>query len=104
MSSETKVVERLRNALEAVAKGDGRSPLLGIETGLHVLSFFYGAVMALRARLYKIGLLPSRALPCRVVSIGNITAGGTGKTPMTIFVAQTIKDLGYRVVVILPWL
>ncbi|MBC2712474.1 MAG: tetraacyldisaccharide 4'-kinase [Desulfosarcina sp.] len=56
--------------------------------------------MCIRARLYEKGVLPSKTLPCRVVSIGNIIAGGTGKTPMTILVAQIIRDLGYRVVVI----
>lgn len=56
--------------------------------------------MRLRAFLYAMGVLPSKTLDCRVVSIGNIIAGGTGKTPMTIFVAQRIRDMGYRVVVI----
>ena len=93
-------VERLRNRIESVTKDDGQSSPLSIATLLRVLSILYGAVMVIRAHLYKKGFLPSRALPCRVVSIGNINAGGTGKTPMTIFVAQTIKHLGYRVVVI----
>jgi tetraacyldisaccharide 4'-kinase len=94
------VAERIRRRIESIAKDDGPSAPLGIETGLQVLSILYGAVMAIRARLYETGRLPSRSLPCRVVSVGNITAGGTGKTPMTIFVAQTISGLGYRVVVI----
>ena len=56
--------------------------------------------MALRARLYEKGVLFSKTLPCRVISIGNLVAGGTGKTPMTIHVAQILRDLGYRVVVV----
>jgi tetraacyldisaccharide 4'-kinase len=100
MSRGKKAAQGLRNRIESIAKTDGRWPLLSIATVLHVLSILYGGVMAIRARLYKAGLLPSRQLPCRVVSIGNITAGGTGKTPMTIYVAQTIRDLGYRVAVI----
>jgi tetraacyldisaccharide 4'-kinase len=56
--------------------------------------------MGLRARLYEIGVLHTKTLPCRVVSIGNLVAGGTGKTPMTIFVARKIRDMGHRVVVI----
>lgn len=100
VSRKKKALEGLRNYLESISKTDGPAALLGIETVLHVISILYGAVMAIRARLYKIGLLPSRVLPCRVVAIGNITAGGTGKTPMTICVAQAIQRLGYRVVVI----
>ena len=46
------------------------------------------------------GVLPSKTLPCRVVSIGNLISGGTGKTPMTILVARMIRDMGYRVVVL----
>ena len=56
--------------------------------------------MCLRARLYEKGVLPSKTLPCRVVSIGNLISGGTGKTPMTILVARMIRDMGYRVVVL----
>ena len=100
MNRKIKAAQRLRNRIESLARGDDRLQPVAIAAGLHVLSILYGAVMAMRARLYEKGLLPSKALPCRVVSIGNITAGGTGKTPMTIFVARTIKDLGYRVVVI----
>jgi tetraacyldisaccharide 4'-kinase len=56
--------------------------------------------MAVRARWYKIGIFASKNLPCKVISIGNIVAGGTGKTPTTIGMANQIRGLGYRVVVI----
>jgi tetraacyldisaccharide 4'-kinase len=56
--------------------------------------------MRLRARLYASGILPSRRLPCAVISIGNLTAGGTGKTPMAIHVAALVQRLGYTVAVI----
>ena len=56
--------------------------------------------MRIRARWYAAGVLTSQTLPCRVVSIGNITAGGTGKTPMTIFVAQHFQTMGFKVAVI----
>jgi tetraacyldisaccharide 4'-kinase len=46
------------------------------------------------------GVFPSKTLPCRVVSIGNLISGGTGKTPMTILVARMIRDMGYCVVVL----
>jgi len=50
--------------------------------------------------LYRRQLLKINRLPCRVISIGNITAGGTGKTPMTIYVARLVQDFGYKVAVI----
>ncbi len=100
MTSLTNAIERLRNWVESVAREEGPASFFSMETALLVLSVVYGAVMGIRARLYETGLLLSASLPCRVVSIGNIIAGGTGKTPMTILVAQIIRDLGYRVVVI----
>ncbi|WP_419656477.1 LpxK: tetraacyldisaccharide 4-kinase (lipid A 4-kinase) [Desulfosarcina variabilis str. Montpellier] len=100
MSRRKTAVERIKNRITSIAKDNGQAQLLGIATVLHAFSILYGAVMAIRARFYQTGIFPTKSLPCRVVSIGNITAGGTGKTPMAIFVAQTIKKLGYRVVVI----
>ncbi|WP_319408629.1 tetraacyldisaccharide 4'-kinase [uncultured Desulfosarcina sp.] len=100
MTGLKKIVERFRYRIETAIRGKSTSPVFSIETVLLVLSIVYGGLMCLRARLYEKGLLPSRNLPCRVVSIGNIIAGGTGKTPMTIMVARMIRDMGYRVVVI----
>jgi len=56
--------------------------------------------MVMRARLYRRGILPTKKLPCKVISIGNLVAGGTGKTPTTIEVATQVRELGYRVAVI----
>ena len=100
MNRKKTALQRLRSRLESISGTQEAAPLFGIETVLLIISILYGAVMAIRARGYRIGLLSSRSLPCRVVAIGNITAGGTGKTPMTIFTAQAIQRLGYRVVVI----
>ena len=100
MSRSKRIMKTLRNRIEAALQNPERSPWFSLETLLLVLSMVYGAVMRLRPRLYESGWLPSRILPCRVLSIGNITAGGTGKTPMTIFIAQRIQAMGYRVAVI----
>jgi len=56
--------------------------------------------MDLRALFHRKGVLKCRALPCAVISVGNITAGGTGKTPMTICLAKLLNSLGHKVVVI----
>ncbi len=67
---------------------------------LYLLSGIYGAALRGRRFLYRRQLLKTSRLPCRVVSIGNITVGGTGKTPMTIYVARLAQQLGYKVAVI----
>lgn len=58
------------------------------------LSPLYGLLMALRASLYRIGLLPSTRMPVPVVSIGNLTMGGTGKTPLVQYVARLLQRQG----------
>lgn len=54
----------------------------------------------LRAWGYRAGVLRAKSLPGTVVSVGNITVGGTGKTPMTAWVAQRFLDSGRRVAVL----
>ena len=49
---------------------------------------------------YTWGLCRRRRLPCPVVSIGNLTLGGTGKTPLTIWVARWYQQQGWRVAVL----
>lgn len=56
-----------------------------------VASHVYGDIQALRARLYAKGYLTARKLPCKVVCVGNLTAGGTGKTPMIMYLAALLR-------------
>ncbi len=67
---------------------------------LYLASIFYGGAIKLRAVLFKKQVFRSHKLPCPVISIGNLTLGGTGKTPMTIYVAGLVKRLGYRPAVV----
>ena len=64
---------------------------------LLALSFPYGLVVRARAALYEGDWLPRRSLPCRVVSVGNLTVGGTGKTPVVILIAKWLLAQGMRV-------
>ncbi|MEE4607976.1 MAG: tetraacyldisaccharide 4'-kinase [Desulfobacteraceae bacterium] len=64
------------------------------------LGAVYGGAMALRADLYRGGWLARRRLPCKVVSVGNLTLGGTGKTPLTMELARRIQAMGWRVAVV----
>lgn len=72
-------------------------PPTAIRRCLIPLSWCYGAAVGLRVRLYRAGVFPRRRLPCRVISIGNLTVGGTGKTPVAIFVVSALIERGLRV-------
>jgi tetraacyldisaccharide 4'-kinase len=63
-------------------------------------SAVYSLVVRVREALYRTGVLRSRALPKPVISVGNISVGGTGKTPMVILLARLLLDRGKRVAVL----
>lgn len=62
-----------------------------------LLSWIYGLVIRLRLLFYRLGILPQKRVDCRVISIGNITVGGTGKTPMTLYLAEQWRQRGAKV-------
>ena len=67
---------------------------------LTLLSLPYGLILRLRAFAYAAGLLRSFRLPKPVVAVGNLTVGGTGKTPMTLFLARWFMERGKRVAIL----
>ena len=67
---------------------------------LRGMSYIYGFGLQTKLWMIKTGVLPSRKLDCCVISIGNITVGGTGKTPTAQRVAMMIKNMGYRVAIL----
>lgn len=60
------------------------------------LGRLYGGLMRLRTALYARGLLTSQRLPGAVISVGNLTVGGTGKTPMVLWIAERLAAEGRR--------
>ena len=80
-------------------KGDGfqTRALLAI---LKQMSFLYRAVVQVRLFLYLKGILRHHTLGCQVISIGNLTVGGTGKTPVVEIFARRLQQAGRRVAIL----
>src|SRR5579864_8452935 len=81
----------VRGQLERLWYGDGAGSAL-----LLPLAWAYGAVSGLRRQAYRSGLLRARRLTRPVVVVGNLTVGGTGKTPLTIWLAQQLSGASHR--------
>ena len=64
------------------------------------LEILWRGVNRLRRALYRAGLLKSRRLPRPVISVGNLTAGGSGKTPAVIAIARYLTRRGFTVAVL----
>lgn len=60
------------------------------------LSLLFGALVALRRAAYQSGCLSVQRLPVPVIVVGNVYVGGTGKTPLVIWLAQQLSAAGYR--------
>ncbi len=90
----------IKKEIESVMTGRDRFPGSPFALTLYMLSIGYGVLQSLRAAGYRKKIFPSRQLPCKVISVGNITVGGTGKTPMTIYLAREIKQAGRRVAIV----
>jgi tetraacyldisaccharide 4'-kinase len=64
------------------------------------LSVLYGAYVRIRAWLYAQGWLKQRHLRGKVISVGNLTVGGTGKTPMVLWLAEKFLAEGKRIAIL----
>ncbi|MBU1150011.1 MAG: tetraacyldisaccharide 4'-kinase [Proteobacteria bacterium] len=71
-----------------------------LRAGLCFLSLPYCAAVAMKNRLYDHGIFRQEKLPCPIVSVGNLTVGGTGKTPTVILLANLLREKGRRPVVL----
>ena len=71
----------------------------GFRKLLYPLSVAYDKVTALRNSLFDRGYLPSREYPFPVIAVGNLSAGGTGKSPMTEYLARLLGER-YKIAVL----
>lgn len=74
-----------------MSSGEGPNPL---RQALWPLATLYGAVAAARNALFSLGWKTAHRLDVPVVSVGNLTVGGTGKTPTVAWLCQLAKDAG----------
>ena len=67
---------------------------------LQIASYVFLLLYKLRLKLYQFNILKTVKLPAYVVSIGNLTTGGTGKTPVAIELAKYFLNLGHKVAIL----
>lgn len=63
-----------------------------IPLSARMLAPVYGAAIALRRALYRRGWRKRHGVPVPVIVVGNVTAGGTGKTPLTIALVTKLQE------------
>src|SRR6202049_3406121 len=63
-------------------------------------SKLYGIGVSLRTQLYASGFLKQQTLKAKVISVGNLSVGGTGKTPLVIWLAEKLLEQGQRVAIL----
>src|SRR5262245_43096850 len=64
------------------------------------MSSAFRFLVGARDKLYESGVLPTHRLQHPVISVGNLTVGGTGKTPLVILLAERLRTEGFRPVVL----
>ncbi|XP_042058043.1 probable tetraacyldisaccharide 4'-kinase, mitochondrial [Salvia splendens] len=91
-------MEKLRSAVKVIAytpQSKFLSPFhLSLIPLLSVASSLYSIALRLRRHLYRFNILHSHRLPVPVISVGNLTWGGNGKTPMVELLARSFADAG----------
>ena len=94
------IIQKIEQRIVAGLDATGPPSFLSPEWFLTGISAAYGRIIELRMLLYRTKICRSKRLPCPVLSIGNIVAGGTGKTPLAIYIAGLLVKMGKRPAVV----
>ncbi|KAB2044348.1 hypothetical protein ES319_D01G083600v1 [Gossypium barbadense] len=91
-------MEKLKQAVKEIAYYRHQAKFsklhLSLIPFLSLASSLYGALLYIRQSLYRSGFFSKNRLPVPVISVGNLTWGGNGKTPMAEFIAKRLADYG----------
>lgn len=93
-------MELLKRKIKTIMTIEGVPFSSVVEFILYLFSLAYGVIVRMRTSFYKNGILKSKRLSCKVISIGNLTVGGTGKTPLAMYMANLLQRAGYQLVII----
>jgi tetraacyldisaccharide 4'-kinase len=93
--------EKIRRYFYSLMTDEAQGPVAAaLKLFLYWLSFDYASVLSITKFLLKIGIVRSYRPKCKVISVGNITLGGTGKTPLTIEIARKLREKGKKVAIL----
>ncbi len=88
-------MKKIKSKIEAIITDKEKCPLF-FKFFLSALSVLYKFAVCANNFLYKKKIRQIKKLPCFVISAGNICAGGTGKTPLVMYLAELTQKLGYK--------
>jgi tetraacyldisaccharide 4'-kinase len=86
----------MQNIIVRIWKGEAKYIKFILYIPLFFLSYLYGKCLLLREYMYKTGMMKVEEAPVPIISIGNITLGGTGKTPIVEKLAAEFKKEGFN--------
>ena len=95
--SNERLEQRLIKVISKEIRGKRASCLRGFLRGLSVIFYI---LVQLRLLLHKHRIIRARTLGCQVISVGNVTVGGTGKTPIVETFARSLTEKGRKVAIL----
>src|SRR5690242_468743 len=90
-----------RWALRVMSGQDRRPHAAMLRLALRVIEPFYATVASVRNGFYRLGFFSTRKLPRPTIAVGNLTTGGTGKTPVALWLADQLIARGLRPAILL---
>jgi tetraacyldisaccharide 4'-kinase len=94
---DERIEQKLLKVISKETRGKRSACLRGL---LKSLSWIFGAAVQLRLLLFKHRILRASTLGCQVISVGNVTVGGTGKTPIVETFARSLQQKGRKVAIL----